>query len=96
VDALKIDRMFTQAIGTDTVGSAIVDQICKMAALLELEVIVEGIETEAQVDYLLERYPDIVGQGWFFGRAVPPDEVGVETGKRAAVGPMHRPVEGRA
>ncbi|VVE87530.1 EAL domain-containing protein [Pandoraea bronchicola] len=71
VDALKIDRMFTQSIGTDAVGSAIVDQICKMAALLKVEVIVEGLETEGQAHYMLTRYPDVVGQGWLFGKAVP-------------------------
>jgi sensor c-di-GMP phosphodiesterase-like protein len=75
VDALKIDRMFTQSIGTDTVGSAIVDQICKMAALLKVEVIVEGMETDAQADYMLALYPEAIGQGWLFGKAVPADEL---------------------
>ncbi|MEF3064338.1 EAL domain-containing protein [Pandoraea apista] len=75
VDALKIDRMFTQSIGTDTVGSAIVDQICKMAALLKVEVIVEGMETEAQANYMLARYPEAIGQGWLFGKAVPADDL---------------------
>lgn len=81
VDALKIDRMFTQAIGTDTVGSAIVDQICKMAALLNVEVIVEGMERQAQADYMLAICPDAVGQGWLFGKAVPADEL-EDSGRR--------------
>ncbi|VVE28759.1 EAL domain-containing protein [Pandoraea fibrosis] len=80
VDALKIDRMFTQAIGTDTVGSAIVDQICKMAALLKVEVIVEGMETEAQANYMVARYPEAIGQGWLFGKAVPADDLPSEAG----------------
>lgn len=75
VDALKIDRMFTQAIGADTVGSAIVDQICKMAALLNVGVIVEGVETRAQALYMLAHCPEAVGQGWLFGKAVPDDEL---------------------
>jgi len=80
IDALKIDRMFTQSIGTDTVGSAIVDQICKMAALLKVEVIVEGIETEAQADYMLALDPEAIGQGWLFGKAVPADALPSEVG----------------
>lgn len=96
VDALKIDRMFTQALGTDTVGNTIVDQICKMAALLELGVIVEGIETEAQVAYLLERYPDVVGQGWYFGKAVPAGDVGAMAGMKTTAAPVRWPIEGGA
>lgn len=78
VDALKIDRMFTQSIGSDTVGSAIVDQICKMAALLKVDVIVEGVETEAQVDYMLALFPEAIGQGWLFGKAVPVEDLPCE------------------
>lgn len=70
VDALKIDRMFTQAIGKDAVGSAIVDQICKMATLLNVDVIVEGLETEAQAAYMLAIHPRVIGQGWLFSKAV--------------------------
>ncbi|VVE58094.1 EAL domain-containing protein [Pandoraea horticolens] len=80
VDALKIDRMFTQSIGTDTVGSAIVDQICKMAALLKVDVIVEGVETEAQFDYMLALFPEAIGQGWLFGKAVPAEDLPCEVG----------------
>ena len=80
VDALKIDRMFTQAIGTDTVGSAIVDQICKMAELLKVEVIVEGLETQAQADYMLALCPEAIGQGWLFGKAVAADDLAPEAG----------------
>ncbi|VVE54080.1 EAL domain-containing protein [Pandoraea anhela] len=80
VDALKIDRMFTQAIGKDTVGSAIVDQICKMATLLGLDVIVEGLETQEQADYMLSIHPDVIGQGWLFGKAVAADDLMPEPG----------------
>ncbi|WP_083254199.1 EAL domain-containing protein [Pandoraea sp. ISTKB] len=80
VDALKIDRMFTQAIGKDTVGSAIVDQICKMATLLGVDVIVEGLETQAQADYMLAIHPDAIGQGWLFGKAVAADDLSPEPG----------------
>jgi hypothetical protein len=45
VDVIKIDKSFTQAIGTESVIVAILPQILAMAEALELEVIAEGIET---------------------------------------------------
>ena len=38
---------------------------------LGINLIIEGIETEAQASYLLARQPAAVGQGWLFGRPVP-------------------------
>ena len=71
VDAIKIDRLFTRAIGTGAISASIVPQIFTLAGLLGAEVIVEGIETEAQACHLAVEHPDALGQGWFFGRPVP-------------------------
>ena len=71
VDAIKIDRLFTRAIGTGAISASIVPQIFALAGLLGAEVIVEGIETEAQACHLAVEHPDALGQGWFFGRPVP-------------------------
>ena len=72
VDAIKIDKAFTKAIGTDAVTVSILPQILTMAETLKLRVVVEGIETRAQADYFAERgNPDIHAQGWLFGRPVP-------------------------
>jgi len=68
VDAIKIDRAFTQAIGTGAVTVSILPQILSMAKSLCLEVIVEGIETSQQAEYFAA-----LAQGWFFGRPVPAD-----------------------
>lgn len=67
--------MFTQAIGTDAVGNAIVDQICQMARMLHVGLIVEGIETEAQARYMAERYPSSIGQGWWLGKPTSADRL---------------------
>jgi sensor c-di-GMP phosphodiesterase-like protein len=74
VDAIKIDRSFTQAIGTEAVTVSILPQILAMAKLLNLQVIVEGIETSQQASYFSGRARSILGQGWLFGRPVPPEE----------------------
>ncbi|MGA2348884.1 MAG: EAL domain-containing protein [Terracidiphilus sp.] len=74
VDAIKIDRSFTKAIGTQAVTMAILPQILAMAAALKLEVIVEGIETGQQASYFSTGTEPIFGQGWLFGRPVPSEE----------------------
>ncbi|MCF3936754.1 EAL domain-containing protein [Acuticoccus sp. M5D2P5] len=70
VDYLKIDKSFTETIGTRSVRSAIITQIIDLAKVLELEVIVEGLETEQQIAYVV-RYGAEYGQGWVFAEAMP-------------------------
>jgi sensor c-di-GMP phosphodiesterase-like protein len=53
---------------------SILPQILAMAKLLNLQVIVEGIETSQQASYFIGRAKSILGQGWLFGRPVPPEE----------------------
>jgi sensor c-di-GMP phosphodiesterase-like protein len=71
VDAIKIDKAFTKAIGTDAVTVSILPQILIMAETLKLRVVVEGIETKAQADYFAASNQQIHAQGWLFGRPVP-------------------------
>jgi sensor c-di-GMP phosphodiesterase-like protein len=71
VDAIKIDKPFAQAIGTDAANAAILPQILTMAEALNLQVIVEGIETAQQASYFTQAGWPILAQGWFFGCPVP-------------------------
>ena len=73
VNAIKIDRSFTQAIGTEAVTLSILPQIMAMAKSLHLQVIVEGIETRQQAGYFSSESNQILGQGWLFGRPVEPE-----------------------
>ncbi|MBZ9654593.1 EAL domain-containing protein [Phyllobacterium lublinensis] len=68
VDGIKIDKSFTQTIGTGSVSVSIVPQIIDMARVHGLEIVVEGIETPAQRDYFAALKPRVEGQGWLFGR----------------------------
>ena len=70
VDAIKIDKSFTRSIGTEAVTLAILPQILAMAGVLNLEVIVEGIETSLQASYFAVFGERILAQGWLFGRPV--------------------------
>jgi sensor c-di-GMP phosphodiesterase-like protein len=74
VDAIKIDKAFTQAIGTGSVTVAILPQILAMAESLNLGVIVEGVETGEQADYFAAGPKPVLVQGWLFGRPVPAAE----------------------
>ena len=71
VDAIKIDKAFTKAIGTEAVTVSILPQILDMADTLKLRVVVEGIETQEQASYFAAANQRIFAQGWLFGRPVP-------------------------
>ena len=69
-DTIKIDKAFTGVIGTESVAVAILPQILAMAKSLNLEVIVEGVETDRQANYFSPDPPQVYGQGWLYGRPV--------------------------
>lgn len=67
LDQLKIDQSFVHDLATDSNDQAIVLTIIAMARSLKLDVIAEGVETEAQ-RALLERLGCHRYQGYLFGR----------------------------
>ncbi len=72
VDAIKVDRSFTRTAGTDAVTAVILPQILLIAQSLGLEIIIEGVETERQVEFLRNAGVSLRAQGWHFGRPMPP------------------------
>ncbi|MDO9139985.1 MAG: EAL domain-containing protein, partial [Methylobacter sp.] len=73
IDKLKIDQSFVKNIAFDPSDAAIVQAIIALARSLGLSTIAEGVETEAQLGYLRVLHCNEL-QGFFFSRAVPPDE----------------------
>lgn len=68
---LKIDKSFVQDIPSDTNGTAIVGSILSMAKQFGLKVVAEGVETEAQAQYLIENGCDSL-QGFLYSRPLAP------------------------
>jgi diguanylate cyclase (GGDEF)-like protein len=67
IDILKIDRSFVMPLGSDHQALAMVRAIVGIANALELDVIVEGVETAAQIELLGDLDCQVV-QGFYFGR----------------------------
>jgi diguanylate cyclase (GGDEF)-like protein/PAS domain S-box-containing protein len=65
IDILKIDQSFVHQISSDSDKSPVVSAIIAMGKNLELRVIAEGIETQAQLTFLQSRHC-AEGQGYFF------------------------------
>jgi diguanylate cyclase (GGDEF)-like protein/PAS domain S-box-containing protein len=73
IDTLKIDKSFV-AESRDGSKSPIVEAIMAMAESLNLSVVAEGVETQAQLDYLKTLTCDYA-QGYIISRALPASEV---------------------
>lgn len=69
VDVLKIDKIFVDTLPDDT---SMVSAIIQLARSLNLSIVAEGVETQAQLEWLKAAGVDIA-QGFLFDRAVPPD-----------------------
>jgi EAL domain-containing protein (putative c-di-GMP-specific phosphodiesterase class I) len=73
VSRIKIDRSFVAKVTDDAKDAAIVRSLIAMAHKLELEVIAEGVETEAQVAFLVnERCEE--AQGFLYAKPLPAAE----------------------
>jgi diguanylate cyclase (GGDEF)-like protein len=74
VDILKIDRNFISPLGSDHQALALVRAIVGIANALDLDVIVEGAETAAQIELLGDLGCQVI-QGFYFGRPTSADEL---------------------
>lgn len=72
VNSLKIDRSFVAGLPDDRDSQAIVRAIVSMSKSLGFEVTAEGVETAAQLDFLVRLGCDAL-QGFHLGRPMPSD-----------------------
>lgn len=69
IDTLKIDKYFISDIQNNTDKVVIVDIIIKLAKELGMSIVAEGIETQAQLDYLISKNCNH-GQGYFLSEPI--------------------------
>ena len=74
IDTLKIDKTFVDTLLTDVNTKIITESIVLMVKRLGYETIAEGVETEAQFEYLKGLGCDTI-QGYYLGRPMPAEEI---------------------
>jgi EAL domain-containing protein (putative c-di-GMP-specific phosphodiesterase class I) len=70
IHELKIDRSFIQDIHRDPGDAMLVRTILTVARQMGLEVVAEGVETEAQAAFLAQ-HGEVTLQGYLYGRPEP-------------------------
>jgi EAL domain-containing protein (putative c-di-GMP-specific phosphodiesterase class I) len=74
VSKLKIDRSFIRDVAVNPDDAAITTAIISMAKNLNLKVIAEGVENEAQMSFLRAHQCDEI-QGYYFSKPLPLEEI---------------------
>ncbi|MCK2126134.1 EAL domain-containing protein [Thauera aromatica] len=72
VDQLKIDRSFVQDALSNPAAAAIASSVVGLAHQMGLKVVAEGVETEAQLAFLLRQGCDEM-QGYYYSKPLPAD-----------------------
>ncbi|WP_299195040.1 EAL domain-containing protein [uncultured Amphritea sp.] len=74
IDEIKIDRSFVQDLISSERNKAIIEAIVAMSKVLEIDCVVEGVETEEQLNQLLQ-----IGctsfQGYYFYKPMPANQI---------------------
>jgi len=73
IDVLKIDRSFISALPSDADDAAISEAIVRLGHTLKMEIVAEGVETQAQYDFLRTLGCD-TGQGYLIAAPLPAPE----------------------
>ena len=95
IDRIKIDRAFVSTIGEQTVSRPVLDAIITLARQLNVKLIAEGVETQAQWDYLAARGVEYA-QGYLIARPMPIEAFGSWLAAQQAAQPAAGPEAARA
>ncbi|MGZ8631139.1 MAG: putative bifunctional diguanylate cyclase/phosphodiesterase [Actinomycetota bacterium] len=74
VDILKVDKSFVDGVSEGGEASALTAAVIELASILNLTPVAEGIERADQLQRLLELRCDL-GQGFFFSKPLPSEEL---------------------
>jgi diguanylate cyclase (GGDEF)-like protein/PAS domain S-box-containing protein len=84
VDILKVDKSFVDGVSEGGEASALTAAVIELASILNLKPVAEGIERADQLQRLLELRCDL-GQGFFFAKPLPGEELTALLDERAAM-----------
>ena len=74
ITTLKIDKIFVDDIKNSDSNTKVTDTIIDLGHKMELTIIAEGVETEAQLAYLIENGCDVI-QGYLYSKPLPEKEL---------------------
>jgi len=74
INTLKIDKSFIEDVGLKREKNLLVETIVNIAHGFGLSIVAEGVETEEQYVYLLDRKCERI-QGYYFSKPLPEDKV---------------------
>ena len=74
ITTLKIDKIFVDDIKNSDSNTNVTDTIIDLGHKMELTIIAEGVETEAQLAYLIENGCDVI-QGYLYSKPLPEKEL---------------------
>lgn len=84
INTVKVDRTFITDIPQNSDDMEITAAVIAMAHRLRMQVVAEGVESSAQLEFLAEQQCDFA-QGYLFSRALPLSEVGKLLGGKVAL-----------
>ena len=73
VDTLKIDKSYVFHVLSDEKIAKLTNAIIIMGQLLHLDIVVEGVETKEHLAFI-NRFSNILAQGYYFSRPLPLEE----------------------
>ncbi len=74
LNTLKLDQSFMQKITADNMHDTIIPAIINVSNGLQLDFIAEGVETQAQHEYLLAQGP-CIAQGFYYSRPIKKEQL---------------------
>lgn len=74
IDVLKLDMAFMRNLDNENErNNIIVESIVELSKKLNISVVVEGVESEKQVNFLKSIGAEVI-QGYYFSKSIPTDE----------------------